>query len=582
MNIKITFRIFVISYILAVFAGTGVIGLIGGFPISTNLNKNQLNVIIPNAKVSANTAPDIKNGYTEKMGMRETLATFEYGLDAPYDRIYSSAPHFWEKLQPVYSYTPVDSEGDKYKTINFTSDENTDNSNYWYVLPDSGGAKDGSCAVVYKLNAPRQLNYENFSPYNQLRLIWRGTNPESKDVNIAVSVYNPENKKWYELGKYNGQSGKKYEVTFDLRCIKQEERGSISKIKFTTNNADIGTKANGDSHQKNEIFYIDVYSENTVKKDIKIDDLNFSTEYLGNVQQSQWGPYSASGFYDKEDKKWKLWYGCGFKEAGAADNIFYIETTDPQKGWSLPYRIFPYDPNGVLVPATQPPGYGGDPAVIKLKGVYYMYITGITRGLRAGVGSSIYLLTSTDGKSFNMVDKPAVPLDLKKHTGAYGQGAPSVIYKEGTFYMYYYSTYDLQGGCMRRTSKDGYNWSEPVYVFPTAIDVKYVDEIGKWIGCYYSEQNQFTKPQASATRIVISDDGVNWIAGNADEQLPAQDFSAVTNHNPGFIGDEFGHGWTTMFLTYGDNDLRLNQNTSELAIMQMDTRQLEWSRITIK
>ena len=229
------FRTFAIIFILAIFTGTGIVGVIGGFWAATvPVALDNVNVIIPGNKVSANPAPDSIKGYTEAMGLRETLATFEYGLDAPYDRIYSDAPHFWQTLQPSYSYTPITVAGDTFNSIDATSDKNADNSNFWYVLPDSSGKKDGTCDVTYKLNAPLQTNYENFAPYNQLRLIWKGTNPDSSAVNIAVSVYNPVNKTWYDLGSYNGVSGKKYEVTFDLRNIPQEDRANISKIKFTT------------------------------------------------------------------------------------------------------------------------------------------------------------------------------------------------------------------------------------------------------------------------------------------------------------------------------------------------------------
>jgi hypothetical protein len=581
IKLRLIYRAFLLVYILTVFVGTGLLGLSGNY-FSSGSTDNQKRIIVPFAKASARPAPDGNIGYTETMGMRETLANFEFGLDMPYDQVYSRAPHFWEILKQRYSYTPIELNSDKYTTIGATNQENMDNSNYWYVLPDVSGKNDGTCDVIYKLNSPRQTNYQNFAPYRQLRIIWKGENPDNENVNISLSIYNPMSKKWFDIGVFNGESSKKYELTFDLRCISQTDRSYISKIKFTTRTTNLGTKKDGSSYQKNDLFYIDVWSDETVKKDIQIADLSFSTEYLGNVQLAKYGPYSASGFYDPDDKKWKLWYGCAFPESIATDNVYYIETTDPQKGWSLPYRIIPDDPNGVLTQYNKAPGYGGDPAVIKLKGIYYMYITGITSGLPTGVGSSIYLLTSTDGKNFKLVDKPCVPIDLKTHKGAYGQGSPSVIYKDGTFYMYYYSTFDLQGGGMLRTSKDGYNWSEPTRINATAFDVKYIDEIKKWVGCYYGEENQFANPQSPAVRITVSDDGVEWTRGDTDKQMPAQDFSAVINHNPGFIGTPEGHGFKTMFMTYGDNDLPLNRGSTYDMGLAGDTRQLFWSRITIK
>ena len=52
----------------------------------------------------------------------------------------------------------------------------------------------------------------------------------------------------------------------------------------------------------------------------------------------------------------------------------------------------------------------------------------------------------------------------------------------------------------------------------------------------------------------------------------------MITHNVGWIGDELGHGFETMFIVYGVNYMELY---SSEGIAMMDERQLEWSRVKI-
>jgi hypothetical protein len=460
-----------------------------------------------------------------------------------------------------------------------TSD--TDNSNYWNVYPAQNGLQHGYADAIYVLNSIEKTNYENFSGYKNLRLIWNGTNPDSNMVNLNVSIYSINSSAWLNLGTIEAKSGDKIESAFNIMPFTSEQLSSISKIRFRTFSKDIGNGTNGTSYQKNELFYLDLFNTDTLTANSTIGDTSVSSEYLGSVMNSRFGPYSASGFYDPSDKKWKLWYGAGIAEQTCQDEVYYIETTDPQKGWTVPLNL--HITNNTSLPlSVSPVGYGGDPSVVKVNETYYMYFSAVLLS-SDGVNwyNKIYLATSSDGINFTL--SPYIAADISNNIGVgYGSGSPSVVYKDGKFYMYYYSTYDLQGGGMLRTSNDGLNWSNPTRVNDTTFDVKYIDEINKWVGCYYGELNQFANPQLPGVRIVVSDDGVNWTRGDTDEQMPAQDFSAVINHNPGFIGTPEGHGFKTMFMTYGDNDLPLNIGSVYDMGLAGDTRQLFWSRVTFE
>lgn len=324
----------------------------------------------------------------------------------------------------------------------------------------------------------------------------------------------------------------------------------------------------------------------TASKSMKSDTIHVAgvqmdSEYLGNMKMTRWGAYSASGFYDPADKKWKIWYGAGIPEYTSSDNVYFMETSDPKKGWSVPYRCKLDDPKGELFPYNVNPAYGGDPSVIKRNGVYYMYFSGIYSAKTPDASgrtfwNKIYLATSTNGKDYKLQYPPVVDAANSGSLG-YGTGAPSVVYKDGMFYLYYYSQYEPQGGYFLRTSKDGRNFSAPTRVGDFGGDVKWVPALKKWVMCYYTEPGQGGVFSSEGVRIAISDDGIHWTFGNDDSQLPTQDPFAVATHNPGWIGTPDGHGWRSMFLTFGNNDLPLIGEAN-----QMDSRQLEWSRVFFK
>lgn len=299
-----------------------------------------------------------------------------------------------------------------------------DNCNYWVVYPSANGSMNGYVDAIYSTNLPGKENYEILELYQKLFVTYNGINSDGKKVNLLISVYSARTQKWYDLINYSGQSGKKAIIECDLTKVPSEALLTVQNIRFRTYNSNISTKADGSSYQKNEIYEIIAKSDNTYKaKTATVGNLSFDSEYLGNVKMTRWGAYSASGFYDAVDNKWKIWYGAGIPEGTCSDNIYYMETTDPQKEWSAPKRLLINDPKKILVPYNQPPGYGGDPSVIKVSGIYY---------------NKIYLATSTDGVNFTLFNNAIVDCPDGGKVG-YGSGSPSVVYKDGTFYLYYYS-----------------------------------------------------------------------------------------------------------------------------------------------
>jgi hypothetical protein len=523
--------------------------LIGAFVMLVSCNTSKVtennSPYYPFYDPSVAPAPKDVAGYTEKMGIKRILSEFEYGAETKYNQRDSNSPHY---------FTPDDN-------IKATTDKD-DNCNFWV---DTGEE------MLYILHSPGETNYEDLSLYTQLRVVFRILGKKEK-AKLSLRIFDEGAKAWITLGSVELPANEKHELIFSLGYVSEEMRKAVSKIGIS-----------GEKGMTNEIYYLDVYNPESVKRNVEIKDLTFETEYLGNVISSRLGPYSASGFYDKDDGKWKLWYGCGIPEAICSDNVYYIETTDPKLGWSKPVRIIPDDKSGLLFPYNEAPGYGGDPSVIKVNGTYYMYFSGIVKGTdgKWPHHNDIFVATSKDGINFTVHEKPVVPSSGGGSLG-YGTGSPSVVYKDGTFYLYYYTQSESPGGFKLRTSTDGFTYGEDIYCHQQFVgDVKYVDAINKWVGIYYTETGQEGADTIAGIRLMYSDDGIHWVRGSSNSQMPSQDFSAVINHNPGFIGDSLGHGYTTMFYTYGNNDLSLNWPDVYHLTLQYDMRELDWGRLTI-
>ncbi len=522
--------------------------LIGVLLMMTACDNNEDNYrYVPFKNASMDPGAKETVGYTEKMGLKRILSEFNYGAETLYNQTDSNSLHY---------FLPSDD------TKIFGTKDKSDNYNYWI---------DNGEEMMYVLHSPDIENYEDFSDYTELRLVFK-CKGEAKSANLSLGIYDKVSDSWLPLGNVNFSTDEKHELIFPLGHINVENRKKVSAISFK------GTKG-----LTNEIYYLDVYNEESVKRNVSVGELKLETEYLGNVISSRLGPYSSSGFYDKDDGKWKMWYGCGIPEAICSDNVFYIETTDPKLGWSDPVRIIPNDRSNLLFKYNEALGYGGDPSVIKVDGTYYMYFSGIVKGTdgKWPHHNDVFVATSKDGINFEVYEKRVVPSGGGGSLG-YGNGSPSAVYKDGVFYLYYYSQAENPGGFKLRTSTDGMNFSEDIYCNQQFVgDIKYVDETDKWVGIYYVEKGQEGAGLDAGVRLMYSDDGINWIRGSDNNQMPAQDFSAVINHNPGLIGDNLGHGYMTMFYTYGNNDMELGQPNVYRSTLQYDMRELDWGRLRI-
>ncbi len=136
---------------------------------------------------------------------------------------------------------------------------------------------------------------------------------------------------------------------------------------------------------------------------------------------------------------------------------------------------------------------------------------------------------------------------------------------------------------MLKTSANGVDFGKAVSIDRnmSTLDVRYVPDLMKWIGTYYSEENQFAPGTKAGVRIAVSEDGIHWEFDHSDNSLIAQDMSMALNHNSGFIGTEEGFAGTTLYCMYGANDLPLTIDGKWFSSAQYDSRQMDITKIHI-
>lgn len=537
---------------------------------------------------------NLTDGYYGDLSVKFDFADFEYGTCTEYNRYTRPQPEarsaswhvrWWKDLTPKYEgYEPnAELEELEYGSTSDWATPELGHSNYWTIYPSANGDSVGRVISDFMTYIPRNPAYEpdytwntyentiDLSDYDDLSITFKSTHSSGKNINYQLYMYDRGSQKFHLLKDCTVKSGEFVEHRIDLNAIPKEERKEIDCFRF-----EFPVSLGKDETIRNDIYGIQGFYDETPKHSLEIAGRNIDSEYLGSMLFMPFGAYSASGFYDTADGKWKVWFGASTPEILAADNVWYIETDCIKNGWSKPYRVKMNDPDGILFAPDENPGYGGDPSVIKVNGTYYMYFSGLKKGEPADhLGSifwnQVFLATSTDGKNWDLRNEPVISAPTSGDHLAYGAGGPSVVYLDGVFYMYYFTTTSLPGeggltGLLRKTSSDGIHFSDPVPIPNNygGCDVKFLPDSGLWIMTY----------ENNGVRIALSEDGINFNYGDAAEQLPAQENKRPLNHNMGFIGTELGHGFNNMFLTYGSNDLPLGPTGSN-----MDSRQLLWSRI---
>ncbi|MGM9814180.1 MAG: sugar-binding protein [Candidatus Enteromonas sp.] len=177
-----------------------------------------------------------------------------------------------------------------------------------------------------------------------------------------------------------------------------------------------------------------------------------------------------------EDGVYKMWW----VRPAVYDSIYYAESTD-LKNWVNTQRVICLSPNASNVTRLKNlRAMLGKPSVLHIGDTYYMYFEAPATedpDVTATVlewDNQVMLATSKDGIKWDFYcddkgdPKPIVGMDPAKmgdfNMKHYGDGQPSVFYKDGTFYLTYchvmYSADVRENGIYLATSKDGFNFGD--------------------------------------------------------------------------------------------------------------------------
>ncbi len=214
---------------------------------------------------------------------------------------------------------------------------------------------------------------------------------------------------------------------------------------------------------------------------------------------------------------------------------------------------FPAGPDRFLV---------NDPSVVFVDGLYWMYYTAPQVGAPTpGTCNQIFLARSADGRSWTKFpDASHPPQPVVPYSGTcagttpfeYGVGEPSVVFRDGRFWMFYYgSTAPGVWREMLATSSDGVTFTPGVSILDpgstfglTGGDVKWIPGWNLWllVGSVRTYPHLFPDPATKGImRWSISRDGIHWLPQSF---RPAdRDFRTAKYQNmaPGLLGNELGH-----------------------------------------
>lgn len=294
-----------------------------------------------------------------------------------------------------------------------------------------------------------------------------------------------------------------------------------------------------------------------------------------------WG---QSILWDEEAGKYKMWW-C--RNSGY-DTIWYAESTD-LKNWTNAQKLMTVTENTTWIKM-----HVGKPAVLKVDGTYVMYFEApatLYEGGSKEFDNNVFRATSQDGIHWEIYEGAAgEPYPVIRMTdedlaasaeqyasqgrGFYGIGQPSVLYRDGLYYVY--CTYSLvQGDRMYVfTSEDGITFSEGKEVFTRAnCGVKYNTLTEKFMLAY-----EYTEGGISRVYYMESDDGYTFTYSNLVEASKNTDVlstgSGFVRCYPDFVSDGHGNVNTyTMYVAYMEgtmadsgNDWRQYSSTWDIHI----------------
>lgn len=293
---------------------------------------------------------------------------------------------------------------------------------------------------------------------------------------------------------------------------------------------------------------------------------SFTVQDLGKVNLDA---YPVDTDYDwgqcilKIGNTYKMWWTRG----APYDSIWYAESRD-LKNWTNLKMILRVKKDTKWMKM-----HIADPAVVYVNGKYYFYLeTNATIDGTNASDSNIVLATSTDGVNLTLYpnnDDPQSVMSPPADTmnkGKYGVGQPSVIYKDGKFWMYYLDAATGSDCTRLATSKDGIHFtsnnSNPKVFDRGGVGVTYNSLIKKFLMTYTLTPYDFdkSKPRNNLVYNMESSDGLSWTYKTKNEAwknpFVVSNSSVKTRCFSGFVTNAQGIVDTpTMYEVYSDGKL---------------------------
>lgn len=224
-------------------------------------------------------------------------------------------------------------------------------------------------------------------------------------------------------------------------------------------------------------------------------------------------------------------------------------------------------------PAGPDTEHACDPSVVLVNGTYYSYYTAVAYDAANNWTNNIFLARSSDGinwTKYPSANQPPTSIVTAPFNNRYGAGEASVVYKDGTFYLYYFQQdWFTVSNLYLRTSTNGINFGSARRLFSDAAipetygapEVRYLDGWNVWL--MLSRGGAAASGSASDDDLHwnLSRDGVHWlpIAWKAAERTislgtgrPAHNL-AIIGTSTGHLGDG-GIGPQTFDIAFGDGD----------------------------
>jgi len=338
------------------------------------------------------------------------IADFESGLDS--NLVLGWNPENLTTYGPYYAWEQPPSPAG-------------DDINYWDIYSDGNG--EDWCVDYDYLLSPAE-DWRGYTSIKTKSFAW--SEDGNDETGVRMYLYdNPGG--FYYLGDYSGNG------TQDFDFTDMNDRDNVSKILYRVHEGFFGG-VDVNARQRTHLYNITLVSDTNEGGEIRIiciDDPNYGPPIHST--------YSACVMHGSGWDRYRMYFGRNEAiDDYSADRIYLSENFgDGITGWGTPLLMLEPDPDwsgeGRLI---------HDPAVIIVGSTWHMYYTGTDGPDENGYyDNKVFHATSSNGVNWTRQGQADIS-NLPAQNGKYGYGEPSILYENGTYYLYFFSDTDPNNG----------------------------------------------------------------------------------------------------------------------------------------